>query len=129
MDGQLVVAGAVAGLVATFFQETVFGGRVTGRAAALLAAAIAFVFGLGTTWATGGLAGAASGPAFDLLDPRAFLGFWGTVFAPVFASSQFFYAITTKRSDAPPPTGIIQSVAKAIQPVIGLAQDDDSQVA
>jgi hypothetical protein len=125
METPQLIAVALAGFAAPFIQEVLFGARVSGRAASMLAAVIAFVVGTLATWATGGFAGAASAPAFSLLDPREFLGFWATIFTPVYAVSQLFYGITTKHGDEHPPAqGIVQSVAAAVQPMIGTSAPD-----
>lgn len=122
METPQLIAAALAGLLAPFIQEAIFGARISGRAAVLIAAVIAFVAGTLITWATGGFNGAAAGPAFSLLDPREFLAFWGGIFAPVFAISQLFYGLTTKHSDdetQPSSSGIVQTVAAKVQPIIG----------
>jgi len=121
MEGPQLIAGAVAGFIAPFLQQTLFGGRIKGRAAAVLAAAISFALGTIATWMTGGFSTARSSPLFDPYDPSAFFLFWAGIFTPVYAVSQLVYSITTKRSEAPPATGIVQDVAKVVQPVIGLA--------
>jgi hypothetical protein len=119
MNSAQLVAAFIAGLAAPFIQEIIFGNRITGRAAAVLAAGIALVIGAVATWATGGFAGATGAPAFNLLDPSAFFAFWVQLFTPVYAVSQLVYSITTKRSESPPATGPIQTVADKVQPVIG----------
>ena len=118
MESSQLVAGAIAGFIAPFLQQTFFAGRVTGRAAAVLAAVIAFVLGSLATWMTGGFGGTRTMPAFDIFDPSAFFIFWVGIFTPVYAVSQLVYSITTKRSEAPPATGIVQDVAKVVAPLI-----------
>jgi hypothetical protein len=120
MDNAQVIAATVAGLIAPFVQEIVFGAKITGRAAAVLAALVSLVLATLAFWATGGFAAAVGAPAFSLVDPSAFFGFWIKVFTPVYAISQLVYGITTKHGEeSPPATGPIQTVAEKVQPVIG----------
>jgi hypothetical protein len=120
MESAQVIAAFIAGIAAPFIQEAIFGAKITGRAAAWLAAGVAFIIATLAFWVSGGFAGATAAPAFSLLDPSAFFGFWVKVFTPVYAISQLVYGITTKHgSESPPATGPIQSVADKVQPVIG----------
>lgn len=118
MDSAQVIAAFIAGLITPFVQEILFGAHVSGRIATLVSAGTAFVIALGASWVSGGFAGAVGAPAFNLIDPSAFFGFWVHLFAPVYAISQFVYGVTTKRSDSPAATGPIQSIADAVAPVI-----------
>lgn len=117
MEAPQLIAATVAGILAPFIQEILFGSRVGGRWAVILAAAFAFVLSTLAFWATGGFANATAAPAFNLVNPRDFFEFWFTLIAPVFGISQFVYNITTKRSDSPPATGPIQSVADKVTEV------------
>lgn len=119
MDSAQVIAAFLAGLIVPFLQEILFGAKVSGRAAAWLTVATTFIIATIASWATGGFAGATAAPAFDLVDPSAFFGFWWKLWAPVYAVSQFVYGVTTKHSSAPAATGPIQKVAEKVAPVIG----------
>jgi hypothetical protein len=119
MESAQVIAAFVAGLIVPFVQEILFGASITGRAAAALTVATTFVIAAAASWVTGGFAGASGVPAFNLIDPSAFFGFWVTLFAPVYALSQFIYGVTTKHSESPPASGVIQTVADKVAPAIG----------
>jgi hypothetical protein len=114
-----VIAAFIAGLVVPVVQESIFGAKLTGRAAAWVTVGTTLVIAGLATWVTGGFAGAIGAPAFNLLDPSAFFGFWVRMFTPVYAISQFVYGITTKHAEHPPATGPIQAIAEKVQPVIG----------
>jgi hypothetical protein len=119
VESAQIIAAFVAGLVVPFVQEILFGAKVSGRLASVVTVGTTLVIAALATWVSGGFAGATGAPAFNLIDPSAFFGFWVRVFAPVYALSQFIYGVTTKRSDSPPATGPIQTVAEKVQPVIG----------
>lgn len=117
MENPQMFAAIAAGIIAPFLQEIFFGARVSGRIAVALNAAVSFILAAIAFWASGGFRAAVGAPAFDLLDPSAFLAFWWvTVFAPVFGLSQLVFNITTKRQ--PDITsGIIQSTADKVTEV------------
>lgn len=110
-----IIATAVAGIVAPFVQEILFGAKVSGRIAGFLNLAVVFVIATLAQWATGGFAGAAAVPAFSLIDPSAFFAFWIQLFTPVYAISQFIYSVTTKHPKSPPAEGPVQAVAEKVQ--------------
>ena len=120
MDNAQVVAAFIMGLVWPFVQESLIGAKVSGRLSAAITVAATFIVATLAFWATGGFANASSSPAFNLIDPRAFFGFWFGVWSPVYVLSQILYGLTTKHgAESPPATGPIQSVAATVQPVIG----------
>ncbi len=119
MESAQVIAAAIAGVVSPFVQEILFGQKVSGRIATVVTMGTTLVIATIATWATGGFASAVGGPAFNLVDPSAFFGFWWKVWAPVYVISQFVYGITTKHPTSPPATGPIQTIAEKVQPVIG----------
>lgn len=118
LDAQ-VIAAAIAGIVIPFVQESIFGAKLSGRLSAVVAIGTTLLIATFAHWVTGGFADADAIPAFSLLDPRAFFGFWIALFTPVYALSQILYSITTKHSKSPPATGPIQTIAEHVQPVIG----------
>lgn len=118
MESAQVIAAFVAGLLAPFVQEILFGAKIHGRAAAWLSMGVTFVVATLAFWVTGGFAGATGAPAFQPLDPSGFFAFWWAVWAPVFAIAKIIHGITTSRSTGE-ARGPIQSVAAKVQPVIG----------
>jgi hypothetical protein len=121
MESSQVIAAAIAGVVAPFVQEILVGAKVSGRLAVAASLVVTFLIATGAHWATGGFADATSSPAFNLIDPSAFLGYWWDVWAPVFVLSKITHGFLTKyvsggKGEA---TGPIQTVAEKVQPVIG----------
>lgn len=120
MEPTQVIAAFLAGFLAPFIQEILFGTKVQGRMAEWVSIGVTFVIATLATWGTGGFASAVSGPAFNLIDPSKFFAFWWQVWAPVFAVAKVVHGITTSHSTkSGEATGPIQSVAAAVQPVIG----------
>lgn len=113
-----VIAAAVAGIVAPFIQEIIFGAKVSGRIAGFINVGVTFVIATLAQWVTGGFADADAVPAFSFLDPSAFFAFWIELFTPVYAISQFIYSVTTSHSKSPPATGPVQSVAEKVQEAV-----------
>jgi hypothetical protein len=116
MESAQVIAAFVAGFVAPFVQEILMGARVHGRLAATANVAVTFVIATLAHWVTGGFANAVNSPAFSLIDPSAFFGYWWNVWAPVFVLSKIVHGATTSyapggRGEA---RGPIQSVAENV---------------
>lgn len=122
-----VLAGWIAGILVPFVQESVFGAKVSGRAAAWLNVALTFISAAIATWVTGGFATATAAPAFDLLNPSAFFGFWWHLWLPVYGISQVLYSVTTSHAgDTRPGSGPIQAVAAKVQPVLRTGNGEGS---
>ena len=120
MESAQVIAAFVAGFLAPFIQEILFGAKVQGRMAEWVSIVITFVVAALATWATGGFAGAAGSPAFNLLDPSKFFAFWWQLWLPVFTVAKLVHGLTTSHAKGRGvSSGPIQSVAEKVQPVIG----------
>jgi hypothetical protein len=115
MESPQIIAAFVAGLAVPFVQEVLFGAKVSGRLAAVITMGTTLVIATLASWATGGFGGAVGAPAFNLIDPSAFFGFWWHIWAPVYAIAQIVYTTTTKKNGSGP----VQAVADKVQPIIG----------
>jgi hypothetical protein len=119
IDAQVIAAG-IAGFVAPFIQEILLGAKVSGRLAVTANVVVTVLIATLAHWLSGGFADAATSPAFNLVDPRAFVNYWWAIWAPVFVLSKLTHGFLTKympggKGDA---TGPIQSVAERTQPVV-----------
>lgn len=117
MESAQVIAAAIAGVVSPFVQEILFGKNINGRLAGFVSIVITFVIATLATWMSGGFATANAAPAFNLLDPSAFFGFWWKVWAPVYAIAQVIYSTTTHQNG----TGPIQTVGEKVNNAAGTA--------
>jgi hypothetical protein len=121
MEPSEVIAAFIAGFAAPFVQEILLGAKVSGRLAAAANVAVTFIVATLAHWMTGGFGDAMTSPAFNLIDPSAFFGYWWAVWAPVFVLSKLTHSALTKyvRGGKGEATGPIQTVAEKVQPIIG----------